>query len=902
MLMNDRTKKSQVPFDVIALVASAGGYQAILDVLQSLPADFSIPILVMMHLSSDDGDVLNDAGRNLPLVVEWIRPDSILTPGRVLVCPPQSYVEVLPEGTFVISPNEHGASGKPMDRLFESLAQSFGTRAIGVILSGMESDAALGALRLHMAGGKVLVQSEETSEYPNMPRAAVQAGAADLVVPLQEMGQRIYEIAVRISQPHSEPEPIHQDVVSHVTLKNTALGDDLAKHTDDRYQALFNSIDEGFCLIDVLRDNQGVIEDLYFREANAAFIRQTGLSEVVGRSVFKLLPNFEQYWVYMIGQVLRTGQPVRTENYLQDAGRWYSMYLSRIGEENGSQVFVVLNDITRHKQAEAQLHQAADLNAFRVKLNDALNPLGEPHHILKEAMRVIGEELRVDRVMYAEVDEEKGSYLVPENYVRGETPRIVGSFALSDFEIASDILRQGQILVLNDVRNAPDLTKTERENLLSAGITAALGIPLIKDDRWVASFGVQHSTPREWTISETELVQEAAESTWAAVERARAGEALRQSENRYRMLYESLRDAFVQVDMAGNIISFNEIYCQMLGYSQEELARLTYRDLTPERWHAFEEEIVREQVLARGFSNIYEKEYRRKDGTVFPVELRTILWRDPAGRPQAMWALIRDITDRKRTEAALRENEKQLQFLNESLEQKVEEKTSELRQLASELTRAEQRERNRISHILHDDLQQRIYAIQMQLSFLRQELRAENEAAQREAVNIDRELDDVLKISRNLSIDLSPPILRGEGLTQAISWLASKMGQQYGMPINILADESFTISDDELHVLLFNCVRELLFNVVKHAEASHADVSLQWSGSILCIEVSDDGTGFLVSVPGAEDREIGEEDLQPSYGHSTIRHQLSLYGGRMEIHSRTSAGTRIVLSVPAAKA
>ena len=135
--------------------------------------------------------------------------------------------------------------------------------------------------------------------------------------------------------------------------------------------------------------------------------------------------------------------------------------------------------------------------------------------------------------------------------------------------------------------------------------------------------------------------------------RKRAEEALRQSERRYKMLHESLRDAFVQVAMDGRIVEFNDLYCQMLGYTPEEVRTLTYQQITPERWHEAEAAIVREQIIARGYSNIYEKEYRRKDGTVFPVELRTILSHDEKGQPNAMWGIVRDITERRRAEDAL---------------------------------------------------------------------------------------------------------------------------------------------------------------------------------------------------------------------------------------------------------
>jgi len=127
------------------------------------------------------------------------------------------------------------------------------------------------------------------------------------------------------------------------------------------------------------------------------------------------------------------------------------------------------------------------------------------------------------------------------------------------------------------------------------------------------------------------------------------------SESKYRTLHESLRDGFVYADMAGRIVEFNEPYRQMLGYDSQELLTLTYPDLTPERWQASENAIIQDQVLFQGYSDVYEKEYRRKDGKVFPVEFRTFLIRDDSGKHLGMWAIVRDITERKRVEKAERD-------------------------------------------------------------------------------------------------------------------------------------------------------------------------------------------------------------------------------------------------------
>jgi PAS domain S-box-containing protein len=132
--------------------------------------------------------------------------------------------------------------------------------------------------------------------------------------------------------------------------------------------------------------------------------------------------------------------------------------------------------------------------------------------------------------------------------------------------------------------------------------------------------------------------------TQDVTERTRAAGALEASEAKYRGLFNSLMDGLVVVGMDGVIRESNEVYRRMLGYSAEEIAQLTHKDLTPERWHPVEARILAEQILPRGYSEVYEKEYRRKDGTVFPAEIRTFLLRED-GRPAAMWAIVRDVTD-----------------------------------------------------------------------------------------------------------------------------------------------------------------------------------------------------------------------------------------------------------------
>lgn len=131
---------------------------------------------------------------------------------------------------------------------------------------------------------------------------------------------------------------------------------------------------------------------------------------------------------------------------------------------------------------------------------------------------------------------------------------------------------------------------------------------------------------------------------------AERAEALHKSEKLYRELFEGSVDGIAMVDMEGKFIDCNASYQRMLGYSLEELQQKNFSEITPVRWHAWEAEIHLKQVFDRGYSDTYEKEYIRKDGTIFPVELTAYCLLNESGQPTNKWAIVRDISDRKRVE------------------------------------------------------------------------------------------------------------------------------------------------------------------------------------------------------------------------------------------------------------
>jgi PAS domain S-box-containing protein len=182
------------PFDVVALVTSAGGLTALNQVLLPLPENFGAAIVIVQHLGGPGSRLVQILRRRSPLPVDWIADRDTLRPGRVYVCPPQHLLEVMPDAECSIRPMEPDHKLRPIDFFLTSLADSYGPRAMVVVLTGMGHDSAAGSQAVSQADGTVLVQSPDSAEHPVMPSSVIESGVADLVVPLPELGQVIADV------------------------------------------------------------------------------------------------------------------------------------------------------------------------------------------------------------------------------------------------------------------------------------------------------------------------------------------------------------------------------------------------------------------------------------------------------------------------------------------------------------------------------------------------------------------------------------------------------------------------------------------------------------------------------------------------------------------------------------
>lgn len=320
-------------------------------------------------------------------------------------------------------------------------------------------------------------------------------------------------------------------VLTFVDITDRKAIEEALRESETKYRTLFDSMDEGVMTLELIFDNTDRAVDFRYLEHNQALTRQTGLSiDIIGRRVSEIFPDLEAYWLQAYERVARTGEPERHEYYSVALDKWFDMYISRVSGEGSHTVICVYNNVTERKRADEILRASEARQSFLVKFGDALRPLVDLTEIEYTSARMIGEHLKADQVHYGETIDDH--VVVRQGYGNG-LPPMLGRFRSVDFgEKRTATHRVGLVQVVRDVEKDTLNTEAERQVLRAAHIGAYITVPLVKQDEWIATFAVHSISPRDWTVSEVELVQDVADRTWVAVERAQAEEALRESEQR----------------------------------------------------------------------------------------------------------------------------------------------------------------------------------------------------------------------------------------------------------------------------------------------------------------------------------------------------------------------------------
>jgi PAS domain S-box-containing protein len=396
--------------------------------------------------------------------------------------------------------------------------------------------------------------------------------------------------------------------------------------------------------------------------------------------------------------------------------------------------------------------------------------------------------------------------------------------------------------------------------------------------------------------------------------RKAAEEALCESEARLKAIAEASFDGIV-IHGDGRIIDVNEAFGRMYGYAVSELIGKPLLNLYTEESHS----IIRHHV-DNGLENPYEIAAIRRDGSRFIAEVRgrNTIYKGMKVRG----GTLRDITERRRAEEELKASREALRLANEDLEEKVKgrseelmkavrklekeierrsqveqeltRRASQLRALAGELTTTEQRERKRLAKVLHDGMQQYLVAAKLQMEGVIEA--CAGRSVQQCASQVENLLQESIQVSRSLAAELSPPILHDAGIVAALEWLSRWKHQKHGLKVKLVSEIEDPKVQEDIKVLVFESVRELLLNVLKHSGVKEAKIRLcRTQDNRLQVTVSDSGSGFdPARITSCSIPEGG------GFGIFSIRERIQLIGGEFEAYSTQGTGAHFTLTVPMA--
>lgn len=596
-------------------------------------------------------------------------------------------------------------------------------------------------------------------------------------------------------------------------------------------------------------------------------------AEHLGRTVGEVIPDLAPRLEPHLRRVLEAGEPilgvdVRCAATTSDVQQcWRASFLPVLNADGSVLgVNVIVQDVSRYIEMEERL---GDRLRFETLLSDfsaglAHVPVSELDVAIGAWLERIALFLDVDRTAVAQFSSDGRELRLTHAWARPGIPPLPPAFLSQDLPWYTERVRNGEILVLNRLpADLPPEAATERRYMASEGVKAHLTIPLSVGGRAIGILGF--SSFREGRVWPQELLprlQLLGGILANALLRARGERALRDSEERFRQMADA---APMLVWMSGpdkGCVYFNQRWLDFTGRThEEEIGDGWAQGVHPDD----RDECVRTYTSAFEDRRPFTMEYRlhRHDG-----EYRWILDTgaprfEPGGGFGGYLGSCVDITEQKRSEEALRE-------------------------LSGHLLQAHESERARIARDLHDDFNQRLALLAVDLEMLADEERPDGLRSELHALSA--RVKDLSSDVQQLSRQLHPAKISQLGLVSAVKSFCREISGQRGIQVGFSHGDVPRNLPDDVSLCLYRVVQEALRNVVKHSGAGEARVSLADEAGGIRLVVSDDGAGFD---PGAASGQGG-------LGFVSMQERLRLVGGQIEIRSQPGRGTRVVAWTPLA--
>ncbi len=341
---------------------------------------------------------------------------------------------------------------------------------------------------------------------------------------------------------------------------------------------------------------------------------------------------------------------------------------------------------------------------------------------------------------------------------------------------------------------------------------------------------------------------------------------LKVSEASYRYLFENAHDAIWLHDLEGNFITVNKATEKLTGYGKEELGRMNVKSFLSEESLELAHQIRKKLLNNEPVVQPYEQRVFRRDGSEAYIQLTTSLVFDKS-QPVAFHHIARDITEQKR--------------MNDNL-----------RFYFQQATKAQEEERKRISHELHDDTIQSLVALARQLDALASNDQALSQENRTRLEELWRQTDNILQGVRRLSQDLRPAALDRLGLLAAVEMLASEVTRYSSVVTNINTLGNEHRLPEEVAIALFRITQEALRNVWRHSGATRADITIDFSDGRTKITVSDNGKGFQIPDKMSD---LAKHD---KLGLAGMQERAQLVGGTLTVQSQPGKGTTVTVEAP----
>ncbi len=356
------------------------------------------------------------------------------------------------------------------------------------------------------------------------------------------------------------------------------------------------------------------------------------------------------------------------------------------------------------------------------------------------------------------------------------------------------------------------------------------------------------------------------------IEQKKTEETNRKSEKRFRDIFDNTLIGLYRTTPDGKILMANQAIVQMLGYSSFE--ELSHLNLEEDRFPSdCPRSIFKQLIEAEGQVVDLETTWLKRDGSKMFIRESAKAVRDETGKTMYYEGTIIDITEHKQAEQKLLKDRSLLQYL------------------VSQLSLTEERERRRLATELHDQIGQSLVISKIKLDKIR------HSKTSGEIANVLTEvsncLEQIIQETRTLTFDLSSPLLYECGFETAVAeWLSSQIQEKHGIRTEFENDGRPKPLSDDICMILFRNVRELLINVIKHSHADKVKVSIQRKNEKIQISIVDNGIGFNTS-------EVTSKAVEKfTFGLFSIRQRLDILGGKLEIKSQSGCGSRITMTAP----